>query len=78
MSGRLPNHDFVEPMILKILEKSLIPMSTLAINYRVNENIGRVINLNIIKSNLAFLVGHKKISEKTNKENRVTYYNFIL
>jgi len=78
MSGRLPNHDFVEPMILKILKNSVIPMSILAINYRVNENVGRVINLNVIKNNLAFLVNHKKISEKTNKENRVVYYNLIL
>jgi hypothetical protein len=78
MRGRLPGHDFVEPMILKILKISVIPMSTLAINYRVNENVGRTINLNIIKNHLTFLVEHKKISEKMDKGNGVVYYNLIM
>jgi len=78
VGGRISGTDFVEPMILQILKNSLIPMSTLAINYWVNENCGKIINLNVIKNNLAFLVDHKKISQKMNSENRVSYYNFIL
>lgn len=74
MTGRLPAQDFVEPMILRILRLSEIPMSTLAINYRVNERIGRTINLNVIKNNLTFLVGHKKISGKLDKKNGIVYY----
>lgn len=53
-------------------------MSLLAINYHVNEDIGRTINLNSIKKNLTFLVNQKKISEKTNKKNGVVYYKLIL
>jgi hypothetical protein len=78
MRGRNPDYNFVEPMILKILKKSRISMSLLAINYHVNEDIGRTINLNSIKKNLTFLVNHKKISEKTNKKNGVVYYKLIL
>jgi hypothetical protein len=71
-------HDFVEPMILKILEKSMVSMSTLAINYKVNEAVGRTINLNVIKNRLIFLVKNKKIFESFDKENNVTYYKLIV
>lgn len=71
-------HDFVEPMILKILEKSMVSMSTLAINYKVNEAAGRTINLNVIKNRLIFLVKNKKIFERFDKENNVTYYKLIV
>jgi hypothetical protein len=77
MAGRIPRQDFVEPMILKILQVSEIPMSILAINFRVNERAGRTINLNDIKSNLTFLVDHKKISQKLDKGNGVVYYKLI-
>lgn len=69
--------DFVEPLILKILKISEIPMSTLSINYRVNERAGRTINLNVVKSNLTFLVNHKKISEKLDEKNGIVYYKLI-
>ena len=78
MGGRISSIDFIEPMILKILKNSEIPMSTLAINYRVNENIGKIINMHVIKTNLMFLVNHNKISGKLNSENKVVYYNLIL
>jgi hypothetical protein len=74
MVGRVPRQDFVEPMILKILKISTIPMSTLAINFRVNERAGRTINLNDIKNNLMFLVKNKRISEKLDEENGIVYY----
>jgi len=74
MEKRAPRQDFVEPMILKILKISEIPMSILAINFRVNERAGRTVNLNDIKNNLTFLVDHKKISQKLDKGNGVVYY----
>ena len=77
MVGRAPRQDFVEPMILNILKVSEIPMSTLAINFRVNERAGRTVNLNVIKTNLTFLVDNKKISEKLDKGNGVVYYTLI-
>jgi len=78
MRGRLPSHDFVEPMILNILKESGVPMPALAINYKVNEAAGRAINLNVIKNHLIFLVKNKKIFESLDKENDVTYYKLIL
>jgi Fe2+ or Zn2+ uptake regulation protein len=77
MRGRVPGHDFVEPMILKILKESRVSMSALAINYRVNEAAGRTINLNVIRNNLILLVKNKKISESLDKENDVIYYKLI-
>ncbi len=71
-------HDFVEPMILQILKKSMDSMSTLAINYRVNEASGRTINLNVIRNCLGFLVKNKKIFQSLNEENDVTYYKLIV
>jgi len=78
MRGRAPSQDFVEPMILKILKESRIAMSALAINYRVNEAAGRIVNLNVIRDHLIFLVKNKKIFESLDKENDVTYYKLIL
>jgi len=78
MRGRTPSHDFVEPMILKILKESRVSMSTLAINYKVNEAAGRSINLNIIRNHLIFLVKNKKIFESLDKKNDVIYYKLIL
>jgi len=78
MRGRVPSHDFVEPLILKLLKESRGSMSALAINYRVNEAAGRMINLNVIRNHLIFLVKNKKIFESLDKENDVTYYKLIL
>jgi repressor of nif and glnA expression len=75
--GRTSGHDFVEPMILDILKESKVPMSTLAVNYRVNETSGRTVNLNVIRDHLIFLVRSKKISESLDKENGVAYYKLI-
>ena len=70
-------HDFVEPAILKILKESIVPMSTLGINYRINELAGKVINLNVIRNHLVFLVKSKKVIEKFDSENGVTYYKIV-
>ena len=78
MRGVASGFDFVDPMILKILRESRVSMSTLAINYRVNETTGRTINLSVIRNHLIFLVKDKKISESFNKQNGITYYKLIL
>ena len=77
MGRRVPVRDFVEPIILKILKASKIPMSTLAVNYRVNESAGRTVNLNVVKNNLTFLVKDGRVSGKLNEENKVVYYKLI-
>lgn len=74
MRGRAPSKDFVELMILKLLKEARSSMSALAINYRVNEAAGRIVNLNVIRDNLIFLVKNKKILESLDKENDMTYY----
>lgn len=78
MRGRFSGINLVEPTILKVLKISGIPMSTLAINYRVNESAGRTVNLNVIKNNLKFLVKNKKISEKFDREREIVYYRLVL
>lgn len=78
MRGRASGHDFVDPMILKILKESRVPMSMLGINYRVNGSAGRTINLNVIRDHLLFLVKTKRISESIDRQNGVTYYKLIL
>jgi hypothetical protein len=78
MRGRNPDYNFVEPMIINILKKSKISMPLLAINYHVNESIGKAVSLNDIKKNLTFLVNRKKISEKTNKKTGIVHYKLIL
>jgi repressor of nif and glnA expression len=70
----VPRIDFVEPMILKILEMSKLPMTTLSINYHVNERTGKTINLKVIKNSLASLVSNKKISEGIDEESGIAYY----
>ena len=78
MRGRASGHDFVDPMILKILRETKTPLSILGINYMINGFVGRMINVNIVKNHLLFLVRDNKVSESVNKENGVTYYKLIL
>jgi|GEM_PF-6396903 len=72
------NCDFVDPLILKILRETNGPMTTLAINYMVNQSFGREVNSRIIKRHLTFLVDVEKISKSLNKMNDVTYYKLIV
>jgi repressor of nif and glnA expression len=74
----ISNHDFVDPLILKILKESGASMTTLAINYRVNQSSGGTINLRIIKDHLTFLVDKEKISKSMDKFNDVAYYKIIV
>lgn len=71
-------YNFVEPLILKILRESNVPMASLAINYMVNQSFGREVNSRIIKKHLAFLVDVEKISKDLDKLNNVTYYKPIV
>jgi len=73
---RSSGYDFLDPLILKILKESKGPMSTLSINYRINEAVRRTINLNIVRNHLIFLLNNKKVSEKIN-ENGVVYYKLV-
>jgi len=72
------NHDFVDPLILRILGESNGPMTTLAINYMVNQSFGREVNSRIIKKHLTFLVDVEKISKSLSKLNDITYYKLIV
>ena len=78
MKERVSGYNFVDPLILKILKESKVSMSTLGINFRVNEVVGRTINLKVIRDHLMFLVKDKKISESLDEENSVAYYKLIV
>lgn len=78
MKRRISNYEFVNPLILKILRESKVSMTTLAINYRVNQSVGKTVNLRIIKDHLIFLVKNKQISESLDKLNDITYYKMIV
>ena len=75
--GRNSGYDFVDPLILKILRDSKGPMTTLGINYRVNQSVGRTVNLKIIRDHLIFLAKKGKISKILDKDNSVIYYKII-
>ena len=76
--GAVPRIEFVEPMILKILKMSEMPMTVLSINYHINERVGKMINLKVIKNSLTFLVNDKKISERIDKENGIAYFKLTV
>ena len=77
MRERLSGYNFVDPLILKILRDSKISMSTLGINFRINEAVGRTVNLKVIRDHLIFLVKDKKISESLDEDNGVTYFKLL-
>lgn len=69
MRGRKSNNYFyLEPEILKILKTSNVPMSALGINFRLNNSLGKIIDLNTIKSHLDELVDNNKILEMEKDE----------
>lgn len=77
MKRKPSGYDFVDPMVLKILREAKTPLSLLGINYLINGIVERTINLNIIKNHLIFLVKEKKVSERFNGKNGVTYYELV-
>jgi hypothetical protein len=74
MRGRASGHDFVDPIMLKILQESKVPLSVLGMNYMVNQTVGKTINLGIVKTHLTMLVKDKKISESFDKDKGITFY----
>lgn len=65
MRGRNANSDiYLEPEILSILRESDTPMSALGINFRMNDKLDKIIELNAVKRHLNTLVKNKKVLEK--------------
>ena len=77
MRGRATGHDFIEPIIIKVLKKSRASSTILGINYMVNEIAGKTINLNVVNEHLMLLVKARKISETLKKSTGVKYYKLI-
>jgi hypothetical protein len=75
--GRFPRMESIEPMIMKVLNMSDSPMTLLSVNYHVNGMAGKTVNLKAVKSSLAFLVESRKVSERLDKENGMTYYKAL-
>lgn len=61
MRGRNTDYFYLEPEILEILRTSEVPMSALGVNFRINNKLEKVIDLNIIKQHLEELVKNDKL-----------------
>ena len=68
MRGRSTDYCFINPMIINILEKSKIPLQSLAVSFKINEISGKIINLNVVKNHLEDLAEKRKIVKKRKKE----------
>lgn len=73
MRGRNSDYYFIEPMIIKILESTEIPVQTLFVNFKINEMSGKIINLNVVKRHLEKLVEKKRVVKNKNKDEIVFY-----
>ncbi len=72
MRGRNADYFYLEPEILNILRESDVPMSALGINFRVNDRLDKIVELNAVKHHLEALVKSKKIL-KTDKDDTAFY-----
>ena len=72
MRGRNSDYVYLEPEILKILKESDVPMSALGINFRINNNLDKMIELNAVKHHIEALVKSKKILR--NDKDDTTFY----
>jgi hypothetical protein len=70
--GRSADYVYLEPEILKILKTSNVPMSALGVNFRVNNKLSKIVELNTVKRHLESLVDRKKIL-KAEKDNITLY-----
>ena len=61
MRGRNTDYFYLEPEILEILRTSEVPMSALGVNFRINNKLEKVVDLNIIKQHLEELVKNDKL-----------------
>lgn len=67
MRGRSVNYSFLDSIIMHILKESQVPMQVLGVSFKVNEETGKIINLNVVKTHLNNLVNKKKIFVKVEK-----------
>ncbi|TAL47384.1 hypothetical protein EPN87_02955 [archaeon] len=74
---RSSGHDFVDPIILKVLKQSKRSMSVLGINYMVNGIAEKTINLNVINEHMKLMVKARKVSETLKKSTGVKYYKLV-
>ena len=72
MRRRSADYSYLEPQILKILRESTVPMPALGVNFRINNELDEIIELNTIKRQLEALVKNKKVLEKVKDD--TTYY----
>jgi hypothetical protein len=70
--GRNTDYFYLEPEILEILRTSEVPMSALGVNFRINNKLEKVVDLNIIKQHLEELVKNDKLL-KLEKDDIVHY-----
>ena len=74
MRGRNVNHTFLDSIIIHVLKESPVPMQVLGISFKVNEETGKIINLNVVKNHLNILVDKKKVLTKVDKSNGSIHY----
>jgi len=74
MRGRGVNHNFLDSIIVRVLKESTVPMQALGVSFKVNEETGKIINLNVVKNHLNNLVDKKKILMRMEKSDGTIYY----
>lgn len=74
MRGRGVNHNFLDSIIIQVLKESTVPMQALGISFKVNEETGKIINLNVVKNHLNNLVDKKKILRRMEKSDGTIHY----
>jgi len=74
MRGRAINYSFLDSIIIHVLKESPVPMQVLGISFKVNEETGKIISLNVVKNHLNNLVGKKRILMKMKKSDGSAHY----
>ena len=82
MRRRDNEYDFIDPIVIRILNKSTTPLQPLAINFMVNRVTKEIIPFHAVKERLRILVNEGKVSEKVKndgaKDISFYYTNFML
>lgn len=80
--GKNNEYDFIDPIVIRILNKSKTPLQPLAINFMVNRIAKRIVPFSAVKERLKILVNEGQISEKVEndgvKDRNFYYTNFML
>lgn len=74
MRGRNVNNTFLDSIIIQVVKESPVPIQVLGISFKVNEETGKIINLNAIKSHLNNLVDKKKVLIRMEKGDGTVHY----